>query len=161
MLDMLKLSRRTNVWPTPDVIRYLRSVITADGLITRFAAELDVGRHLESVCKEYLQTNIWREWLAMENIADLASESIALLSDGPSAAARALEPDNADTGEIDDSRATGRRQILQYGLIGLFSAFLASLGTGLPTWGLNLFTVEVLVAATACVLLLRTLRRLR
>jgi ubiquinone biosynthesis protein len=161
MLDMLKLSRRTNVWPTPDVIRYLRSVITADGLITRFAAELDVGRHLESVCKEYLQANIWREWLAMENIADLASEGIALLSGGSLAAARALERDSTDTRETDDSTAAVHRQVLQYGLIGLFSAFLASAGTTLPEWGLNLFTAEVLVAATACILLLRTLRRLQ
>lgn len=161
MLDMLKLSRRTNVWPTPDVIRYLRSVITADGLISRLGAELDVGGYLESVCKEYLQANIWREWLAMENIADLASESIALLSGGPSTAVRALESDDADIGETGDSAATSRRQVLQYGLIGLFSAFLAGTGTGLPTWGLNLFTVEVLVAAIACILMLRKLHRLR
>ncbi len=32
MLDFLRLSRETGVWPTPDVIRYIRSVITADGL---------------------------------------------------------------------------------------------------------------------------------
>src|SRR5262249_41144922 len=37
MLDLLKLSRQTGIWPERDVIKYIRSTVAIDGLITRFA----------------------------------------------------------------------------------------------------------------------------
>ena len=156
MLDMLKLSRVTNVWPTPDVIRYLRSVITCDGLIGRFAPQLDLGAHLEAVCTEYLQAKVWGEWLSMEHMADLTGEGIDLLESGPGAAARALDTSGAH--RVQDNGA--RERSLRYGLIALLSAFLASLGEAPLQWGINLFSAQVLVCAMACILLLRNLRRL-
>ncbi len=156
MLDMLKLSRVTNVWPTPDVIRYLRSVITADGLIGRFAPNLDLGAHLEAVCKEYLQAKVWGEWLSMEHMADLTGEGIDLLENGPAAATRFL--DDSDAEQAEDG--TARNRSLRYGLIGLLSAFLASQGEPPLQWGINLFSAQVLVSAIACILLLCNLRRL-
>ncbi len=48
MLDMLALGRQTELVPAPDTIRYLRSVITVEGLITRFAPDFDVGEYLRT-----------------------------------------------------------------------------------------------------------------
>ena len=49
MLDMLRLSRATGVWPERDVIKYIRSAIASDGLITRFAPQFDIGEYLERI----------------------------------------------------------------------------------------------------------------
>ncbi len=55
MLDMLRLSRATGIWPERDVIKYIRSAIAIDGLITRFAPGFDVGRYLATVCDRHLR----------------------------------------------------------------------------------------------------------
>ena len=47
MLDFLTLSRKAGIGPERDVIKYIRSAIAADGLITRFAPSFSVGHHLE------------------------------------------------------------------------------------------------------------------
>lgn len=163
MLDMLRLSRATNLWPTPDVIRYLRSVITADGLITRFAPDLNVSHHLEAVCKSYLEENVWREWLSLENAADLASQAVALMSNGGEAAVNALDREGkrGDGGRSErHGRAEQRERALLYGLIGTLSALLAGTGGSPAEWGINLFSAQVAVAAVAGALMLRALGRL-
>src|SRR5207244_12545821 len=54
MLDMVRLSRQTGIWPEREVIKYIRSAIAIDGLITRFEPTFDVGEYLESVCRHWL-----------------------------------------------------------------------------------------------------------
>jgi ubiquinone biosynthesis protein len=54
MLDMLKLSRATRIWPQRDVIKYIRSAIAIDGLIRQFAPQFDVGHHLAVSCRRHL-----------------------------------------------------------------------------------------------------------
>ena len=85
MRDMLALSRRTGVWPTPDVTRYIRSVITADGLISRFAPNLDVAQDLEKVCERYIRRESWKQWLSVENAADWTTAALGFMRDGPAA----------------------------------------------------------------------------
>ncbi len=58
MLDMLRLSRETRVWPARDVIKYIRSAIAVDGLITRLAPTFDVRRHIEDVCAQHLAARV-------------------------------------------------------------------------------------------------------
>ncbi len=161
MLDMLKLSRVNNLWPAPDVIRYLRSVITADGLITRFAPDLDVGRHLEDVCRSYLEAIVRREWLSLENVADLTVDGITLLAEGPAATTRVIDREARDRGGLsrsaEDDAADLRRRALLYGLLCAFSAFLAGSGEMPMQWGFNLFSAQSMVSAIAGILMLRTL----
>ncbi len=152
LMDMLHLSRHTQLWPTPDVIRYLRSVITADGLITRFAPEMDLGGQLESVCKDYLQERVWREWLAPENLADLGLEGLDLLQHGPQAMDRSL------SGETDVPPAVARkplaRRSLHYSIIALVSGWLAYAG---PHTGLR--QAAIVICSAAIGLMLRGLYR--
>src|SRR5207237_3222620 len=69
MLDMLTLSRKTGIWPERDVIKYIRSAIAADGLITRFAPGFNVGRHLEIVCEQWVAWEARRSRLSYEALA--------------------------------------------------------------------------------------------
>ena len=53
MLDLLNLSKATNIWPRREVIRYIRSAIVLDGLVKNFAPSLDLGQELEHICNQH------------------------------------------------------------------------------------------------------------
>jgi ubiquinone biosynthesis protein len=82
MLDMLRLSHATNIWPERDVIKYIRSSIAIDGLITRFAPGFDLGRHLEAVCDSYLKWQMRKSLLAYNTLVEWASSGEHLARDG-------------------------------------------------------------------------------
>jgi ubiquinone biosynthesis protein len=164
MLDMLRLSRTTGVWPERDVIKYIRSAIASDGLITRFAPRFDVGRYLEQVCHRHLK---WQSWAALFSCQTLLAWSTAggrLLYDGPLRGAGALQrlaagelPADTDPcagpGEPD---ARTRVRALQFAGAALGAALLLAR----PEAGLYLFTAEALGLVLALVLLVRVARRL-
>jgi ubiquinone biosynthesis protein len=163
MIDMLHLARRTDVVPNPDVIRYIRSVITADGLITRFAPRLDVGRYLEEICEDYLRRESWREWLSMPNIADWSAEGARLLADAPAtlfAALRALTNFDDDEDEDDDARDSDSVRALQWAVTALAAALVVIFSEGDRTPGVNLFSAALTVSVCAATMFLATIRRL-
>jgi len=164
MLDMLELSRHTGVWPTRDVTRYIRSVITADGLVSRFASGLDVGKDLEKVCERYLKEQLWDLWLSQENLADWVSAGLRLLSDGPATATHLLqqiaENDQPSSSNRSRPRESDRVRAQQLTLVVLAAVTLLGLSDGPVQLGLNFFTAEMLFAATGAMMLLQTLRRL-
>jgi ubiquinone biosynthesis protein len=90
MLDLLKLSHKTGVWPERDVIKYIRSSIAIDGLITRFAPAFDVGKYLEMVCDRYLTWQVRQELFAFDTLVDWSRSSGHLMRDGPLRAATFL-----------------------------------------------------------------------
>ena len=83
----LRLSRRTGIWPERDVIKYIRSAIAIDGLITRFASEFDVGGYLEIVCDRYLKWEARRSLLSYDSLIEWSDAGGRLLEDGPARAA--------------------------------------------------------------------------
>jgi hypothetical protein len=91
MLDLLKLSRQTGIWPERDVIKYIRSAIAIDGLITRFAPTFDVGQYLEMICNRYLKWHGRQELFAFDTLLDWSSASAHLLHDGALRAAALLD----------------------------------------------------------------------
>jgi predicted unusual protein kinase regulating ubiquinone biosynthesis (AarF/ABC1/UbiB family) len=167
MLDLLKLSRKTGVWPERDVIKYIRSAIAIDGLITRFAPTFDVGQYLEMICNRYLSWHGRRELFAFDALVDWSSANAHLLRDGALRAAAFLDrvatselqaqaewsPDSTESGDV-------RRQAVQIaGLV--FSVTLLMTLTGEKVqFGWNLFTAEVVVMAVAATRLVHTLRQL-
>jgi ubiquinone biosynthesis protein len=163
MLDLLKVSRETGVWPTPDVIRYLRSVITADGLIARFAPDLDVSQYLEQVCEEYLHREMLQEWLSAENVADWTAAAVRALRRVPATMATVLRqvsradlpPPSAEAGG--ESTRAPVRPSLQLALVALVSALLSLLEP--PLLGANLFTVELATAVIAATMVVTHERR--
>ena len=167
MLDMLTLSRRAGIRPERDVIKYIRSAIAADGLITRFAPGFNVGRYLEEVCQRWVAWETRRTGLRYESLAALAASSGRLADDGAARVFAALgrltsgdmlasvDLVTAASGDRRDARHTVR-------LIGVVVAFTAlfELTAPAPQMGLNLYTAQAALMVAALVVLADSVRRL-
>jgi hypothetical protein len=166
MLDMLRLSRRTQVWPERDVIKYIRSAIASDGLITRFAPAFNVGQYLERVCNRHLKWRSLGELLSYEAALGWSAAADGLLRDGALRGTGALRrlaagelPARAEAGPPAGGDAAARRAV-GLGATVFGAALLLVLTGARPPLGANLFTAGALVAAAAALLLLRTVCRL-
>jgi ubiquinone biosynthesis protein len=168
MLDMLRLSRATSIWPERDVIKYIRSAIAIDGLITRFAPGFDVGRHLEMTCNSYLQWQVRKTMFTYNTLLGWASSSEHVIRDGALRAANFLQriasdeiPVNAEIrgagGSVDGAL---RQRAVQLGASVFTISLLIAITGERMQFGINLFTAEIVFAASAAMLLLRTVRRL-
>src|SRR5262245_29598459 len=157
MLDLLKLSRQTGVWPERDVIKYIRSAIAIDGLITRFEPTFDVGQYLETVCNSYLKWHGRQEFFAFDTLVDWSSANAHLFNDGALRAVALLDrvasrelPTHAQgkaAATVESGRA--QRQAVQTASL-VFVVALVMTVTGEPVqFGVNLFTAEIVLMAVA------------
>jgi ubiquinone biosynthesis protein len=168
MLDLLKLSRQTGIWPERDVIKYIRSAIAIDGLITRFAPTFDVGQYLEMICNRYLTWHGRQELFAFDAMVDWSSASAHLFHDGALRAVALL--DRVASREL-PARAQGRaaatvesgsaqRQAVQTaGLVFVVALVMTVTGEHVQ-FGVNLFTAEIVLMAVATTRLMGAIRRL-
>jgi ubiquinone biosynthesis protein len=167
MLDLLKLSRQTGVWPERDVIKYIRSAIAIDGLITRFAPTFDVGQYLEMVCNSYLKWHGRQELFAFDALVDWSSASGHLFHDGVLRAMALLdrvassETQAGVRGQVAtaDSDST-RRQAVQTAVLVCSVALLMTVTGEQVQFGVNLFTAEVVLMAVAATRLVHTISQL-
>ncbi len=166
MLDMLRLSHATSIWPERDVIKYIRSSIAIDGLITRFAPGFDVGHHLEVVCNGYLKWQVRKSLFAYNTLIEWASSSEHMARDGVFRAAsflhRVAKGEVPISTEVSGASRGGdtrlRRRAMQLGVV-VFSFSLIIVLTGERVQlGVNLFTAEIVLIASAATMLLRTIR---
>jgi ubiquinone biosynthesis protein len=160
MLDMLTLSRKTGIWPERDVIKYIRSAIAADGLITRFAPGFNVGRHLEEVCQRWVTWESRRAAWSYETLAGWAVAGSHLAESGAARAATILRriADGDMVARIDlttspDAGGQVRRRTIRLAGVVVALTALVELTGGAPQFGMNLFTAEALLAGAALVLL--------
>jgi ubiquinone biosynthesis protein len=168
MLDMLRLSRKTGIWPERDVIKYIRSAIAIDGLITRFAPAFNVGRYLEMVCDHYLTWQARRALFSYDQLVNWSSASGHLVRDGSFRAAHVLHrvasgqwPARAELGGApEETDATRRLQAVQLAAVVFTVSLLITLTQEPARFGVNLFTAEALLVVAAVLFLLRTIRRL-
>ncbi len=63
MIEMLALSRETAMLPEREVVKYIRSVMTLDGVIHRFAPKLDLGHEIEQASMMTLEAESSRQLL--------------------------------------------------------------------------------------------------
>jgi len=167
MLDMLTLSRKTGIWPERDVIKYIRSAIAADGLITRFAPGFNVGRHLEDVCQRWVTWESRRAIWSYDTLAAWAVAGSHLAEDGAARAAAILRriADGDLVARVDLTTAADpgqrrrRRTIRLAGVVVALTA-LVELTGGAPRLGANLFTAEAILVGAALVMLAGSIRRL-
>jgi ubiquinone biosynthesis protein len=166
MLDMLRLSRRTGVWPERDVIKYIRSAIAIDGLITRFAPTFDRVVHLQTVCESYLKWHQRKSFLSFDNLLTNTLPLGRLFQDGGLRAAAALDrfaPRGFDSWREPDARQAGAalrtRAVYQASFVFLIS-FAISMSPAKIQLGVNLFTSEAILATGGFLLLLSTVRKL-
>ena len=165
MLDMLLLSRATGIWPERDVIKYIRSAIAIDGLITRFAPGFDIGAYLAAVCDRYLRQEGWKQLISYDRMVQWAASGGHLAEDGGARAARFLERMSArEVRRVGVSGPAGRpaaaaERAFRFASVTFGVALLVTV-TGEPAaFGLNLFTAELVIAAASLVLFVDNLRR--
>jgi ubiquinone biosynthesis protein len=170
MLDMLTLSRATGILPERDVVKYIRSSIAIDGLITRFAPGFDVGLYLESVCDRLIRMERTRSFFSFDRLADWSAASMNLFSDGPVRGAELLRRLAAGDLPVEAEVVLARRRggaggalgtrAVQAAVLLLALAVLIAFAGGMPRLGVNLFTAEVLLFTGTLGTLLRTVTRL-
>jgi len=167
MLDFLTLSRKAGIGPERDVIKYIRSAIAADGLITRFAPSFSVGRHLEEVCQQWVAREARRVTFSYSTLTALAASGGRLMDNGPARAASVLRrvAEGGPLGRIDvttTGRSEERRRVRTIRVAGIVVAFTAllELTAPAPQWGLNVFTAEAALVAAAVLVLGDSLRKL-
>lgn len=167
MLDMLTLSRRTGIWPERDVIKYIRSAIAADGLITRFAPGFNVGRYLEEVCQRWVAWEARRTAFQYESLTAFAASSGRLAEDGAVRAFAAMQRlvSGDLVARVDLTTTTrrdgrvARRTLRVAGLLVAFTA-LFELTAAPPVVGINLFTAEAALVVAALLVLAVSVRQL-
>jgi predicted unusual protein kinase regulating ubiquinone biosynthesis (AarF/ABC1/UbiB family) len=162
MLDMLRLSRRTDIWPERDVIKYIRSSIAIDGLITRFAPGFDVGEYLEITCARYLR-GARQPALSSDVLVSWSLSNSRLIRDGAYRVVNALDqvtaPDIRTNGT--EAAPVDRQRVLHLSLVTVAMSLLMTT-TGAPAqFGFNLFTAELALLGGSALLLVQTLVRLR
>ncbi len=167
MGDMLVLSRQTGVLPERDIVKYIRSSIAIDGLVTRFEPDFDVGEYLVEACSRYLLWQGRRDRYAPERLLDFSAASGKLLRDGPQRANRLLErlasgelPVRRGAAESDGDPGLRDRALQLAGTVVVVALTIAAAAPEAPVLGFNLWSAQWLVLAAAGVFLTGTLRRL-
>ncbi len=163
MQDMLLLSRQYNIMPERDVIKYIRSSIAIDGLITRFAPGFELGPHLGQACGEQLRAQLAKGHLTGPRFADFSSATGRLMEDGLLRGAKVLErlverrgrSPLAGRQQSGGGRLGGASGALELGAMALVVALLMLVTPG-DRLGLNLVTAELGVGVLALVLLARS-----
>jgi ubiquinone biosynthesis protein len=166
MTDMLQLSRRTDVMPDRDIIKYIRSAIAIDGLNLRFEPDFHVGGHLEDECGRFLQWQQVQGALSDDTLLAWSGLSARLVTEAPSQAFKFF--DRFVRGDLtvrahlgdNDPRAATRSRAMNLAVMVLALAVLMVLTAEPVAFGLNLFTAEAGLIAAGLGLLVPALRRL-
>ena len=171
MLDLIRLSRRFALLPHEEAMRYMRSVVTADGLIARFAPEFDVDRALERLSREQLEARSLESAFSADRMIDAAMAGARLAQDGGLRLNRWLDRlDRDDRDGRDDSAGRNRRagrswrrassdRALRLALALLALTAMMILGDEPVRLGFNLFAAEALLIGAGLWLLVGTTLR--
>jgi ubiquinone biosynthesis protein len=155
MLDMLRLSRQTHIWPQRDVIKYIRSAIAIDGLIRQFAPHFDVGHHLALACRRYLSWHARKTLWSHDALINWTHATADLLQHGAFHLSAFLQRVGQAPGTAASAQRRGdqvgsrRRKACQLGAVAGSAAVLALTNNSSSTVGWNLVTAQWIVAAMA------------
>ncbi len=168
MTEMLRLSWATSVMPERDIVKYIRSSIAIDGLITRFEPGFDLGGYLIDTCSRYVEWHTRGSRFSIDKMLDFSSAAGQLLRDGPQRGSRVL--DRLAAGELparlepsgapDDEQAGPRNRALGLAGAAFGASVLMTVGPRPAGPGLNLWTAELAFAGVALIMLVGALRRL-
>jgi hypothetical protein len=162
MLDMLRLSRQTRIWPQRDIIKYIRSAIAIDGLVHRFAPDFDFGHYLGTACRRHLTWHARKMLLSHDALVNSTSAGVDLVRDGMFRLAAALEHAAKSTRQnraaAPQSAVRPRRPTAADGALALVCGVALWLAVGSHAApfqiGLNPASIELLVAAGAALWLI-------
>src|SRR5262249_29947713 len=131
--DMLRLSRRCGVWPDRDVIKYIRSAIAIDGLITRLAPAFDITTYMSTVCSTHLHGHVRSNLFALNTLVSAAAAIGRALGDGLARGSTVLDqlattglPARMDIQREPIRAAGGRARVLAVGIAALAAGVIGS-----------------------------------
>ena len=91
MIDLLDLCRTHGLLPNKELIRYIRSVVLADGLVSRLAPGLDYGNQLRELCEDYFARQIRNKIFSTKATLPMLADLTGWLQSGPTGMLKALE----------------------------------------------------------------------
>jgi ubiquinone biosynthesis protein len=167
MLDMLILCRKAGILPERDVIKYIRSAVAADGLITRLSPGFNVARCLEDACQELVMWELLRTLRSPDVLSTVLESSRHLIENGAARAITVLRriAEGDVSADLDittgiDRDARLRRQTLRLAGVVVALTALLELTGGPAQFGVNIVTAEAALAGAALIALLMSIRRL-
>ncbi|MEQ1727702.1 MAG: AarF/UbiB family protein [Vicinamibacterales bacterium] len=167
MLDMLTASRKSGIGPERDVIKYIRSAIAADGLITRFAPGFNVGRYLEEVCQRWVTWETQRAAFRVDALGGVAASSVSLMESGAARAVamlrRLVDGESLARVHLNASAQSDdrlRRRTLRLAGVAIALVALFELAATPSALGVNLFTAVTALVVASLLVLGDSIRRL-
>ncbi len=145
-MEMLTLSRKHQIWPQRDIIRYIRSAMGIDSLIRTFDPEFDVGGFLASSSKKYLAKQARKALFSHDAFITWTKATTDLSRSGAFRFSAFLEHFvNAKAAQQPSPRADPMQDALLFALACLIgvTAFVTNESYDI---GLNLFTSQMIVA---------------
>ena len=91
LMDHLSMCRQYGILPSRDMIRYIRAIMLADGLVSRLSPGLDYGKQLRKLCEDYLASELRRRTLSSQAALTAIADFTGWLQKGPAGLVRAVE----------------------------------------------------------------------
>ena len=91
MRDFLMLCRGYGVLVDREMIKYIRSIVLVDGVVSRLAPELDLALELRQVVEEYLFEQSRKKVFSTEGAMSMLADLAIWMKTGPTSMLRALE----------------------------------------------------------------------
>jgi ubiquinone biosynthesis protein len=161
MMDLLSVCQNYGVLVDREMIKYIRSTILADGLVSRLAPEVDLAGILRRVVEDYLADDARKRVLSRGAALALLTDMTIWAEGGPAAFLKALNM--LERGQIrvrggiepaPDVYAPIRTRLVSSTAVWILVMLVFGLGGGLPSWE----TSPVLTLALGSFLALLTLR---
>jgi ubiquinone biosynthesis protein len=142
MMDLLSVCRDYGVLVDREMIKYIRSTILADGLVSRLAPRFDLAQALRKVVEEYLASEASRQVFSEGSALSLVTDLTLWLDSGPSALLQALNRFRrgqfrlrAEYGpSLYTKDSALRTRTLGAAAVWAFAVLLLGPGGGFPSW---------------------------
>lgn len=91
MMDLLTAARHSGALVDGEMVKYIRSTVLVDGVVSRLAPDLDLAKALRTVVEEYLFEQSRKKVLSSGGLITLMADLAVWLKNGPSSMVRAVE----------------------------------------------------------------------
>jgi ubiquinone biosynthesis protein len=91
MMDLLTAARNYGALVDGEMVKYIRSTVLVDGVVSRLAPGLDLAQSLRNVVEEYLFDQTRKKVLSSGGVITMMTDLAVWMKTGPSSMVRALE----------------------------------------------------------------------
>jgi predicted unusual protein kinase regulating ubiquinone biosynthesis (AarF/ABC1/UbiB family) len=91
MMDLLTAARNHGALVDGEMVKYIRSTVLVDGVVSRLAPGLDLAHALRNVVEEYLFEQSRRKVLSPGGLITMLADMVIWMKTGPSSMVRAVE----------------------------------------------------------------------